>query len=279
MASPANPARASDGAAAALEKRVAELEWYHTLELAPGIVTPGWFDLRRVVSRIPFPASLVGQRCLDVGTFDGFWAFEMEKRGAAEVVGIDILDPQRWDWPAGSSSATMEVLGRRKAWGAGFELAAEALGSSVRRMELSVYDVDEENVGLFDFIHLGSLLIHLRDPVGALMRLRRICRRTLLVLDNIDLEMTLLHPRRPLGRLDGLGRPWWWKMNLAALVRAVESAGFELVEPPRRVFMPSGAGQQVARPSPRLLLSRAGREAAIVAARGDPHAALHARPS
>ena len=54
---------------------VAEQEWYHTLELAPGVVTPGWFDTREVPQRLPIPASLAGRRCLDVGTFDGFWAF------------------------------------------------------------------------------------------------------------------------------------------------------------------------------------------------------------
>jgi len=267
----------SPSAYAALQARVAELDWYHTLELAPGIVTPGWFDLRSVLDRIPFPASLAGRRCLDIGTFDGFWAFEMERRGATEVVAIDILDPRRWDWPAGSSEATLEAIGRRKARGAGFEVAREALGSQVRRLELSVHDLDPETVGAFDFVYLGSLLLHLRDPVGALVAVRRVCRKTLMVVDNIDLELTLLHPRRPLAGLDAVGRPWWWKMNLAALVRAVEAAGFEVVEPPRRVFLPCGAGQRTARPPLRRLLSRTGREAAVVAARGDPHAVLLAR--
>src|SRR5215207_2037934 len=75
-------------------------EWYHSIELAPGAVTPGWFDTRSIVRKLPFPASLEGRRCLDVATFDGFWAFEMERRGAAQTIGIDVLDPLRWDWPA-----------------------------------------------------------------------------------------------------------------------------------------------------------------------------------
>jgi hypothetical protein len=72
-----------------LAARVAARDWYHTLELAPGVVTPGWFDLRYRPGRIDFPADLHGLRCLDVGTFDGFWAFTMERRGAAEVVALD----------------------------------------------------------------------------------------------------------------------------------------------------------------------------------------------
>ncbi len=94
-----------------------EREWYHTIELAPGVETPGWFDTRGVVPELPFPASLAGKRCLDVATFDGFWAFEMERRGAAETVGIDILDPMAWDWPVGSDTAVIEALRRRKQGG------------------------------------------------------------------------------------------------------------------------------------------------------------------
>ena len=48
----------------------------------------------------PSRERLDGKRCLDVGTYDGFWAFEIEQRGAKEVVAVDVLDPRRWDWPS-----------------------------------------------------------------------------------------------------------------------------------------------------------------------------------
>src|ERR1700730_10047735 len=60
-----------------------DVDWYHTLDLGNGVVTPGFVDHREQVAQHQFPASLAGKRCLDVATFDGFWAFEMEKRGAA----------------------------------------------------------------------------------------------------------------------------------------------------------------------------------------------------
>src|SRR5258708_5723177 len=122
--------------ASKLARDVAEVEWYHTLELAPSIITPGWFDLRGLPRRLPIPASLRGQRALDIGTFDGFWAFEMERRGA-EVVAIDILDPKAWDWPANSTDELIEILERRKRGGAGFLLAATSLGSRGLRREHS----------------------------------------------------------------------------------------------------------------------------------------------
>ena len=262
-----------------LRQRVAAIpEWYHTLELAPGVTTPGWFDLRSVPPSLPMPASLAGQRCLDVGTFDGFWAFELERRGADEVVAVDLLDPERWDWPADSSEETIAAVGRRKASGNGFDVASEALGSAVKRHELSVYDLDPADVGTFDFVYVGSLLLHLRDPVRALERVRSVCRGTALMVDAIDLELTLAFPRRPIAQLDGKGRPWWWKPNAAGLGRMVEAAGFELVRPPQRLFLPPGDGQPLPPPRPKQMLSRLGREQAVTAWKGDPHAAVLARP-
>jgi tRNA (mo5U34)-methyltransferase len=49
-----------------------ELDWWHTIEVAPGVVTPGWWDLRPTAERLPWPGPLDGLRCLDVGTLDGF---------------------------------------------------------------------------------------------------------------------------------------------------------------------------------------------------------------
>ena len=74
------------------------------------------------------------------------------------------------------------------------------------------------------------------------------------------------------------GRPWWWYSNAAGLTRLVESGGFEVTEGPKRLFMPPGPGQPLAPTRPRLLLTRAGRQALVIARKGDPHAALSARP-
>ena len=258
-----------------LRERVDAIDWYHTLELSPGVVTPGWFDTRTVVPRLPIPASLEGMRCLDVGTFDGFWAFEMERRGGS-VTAVDVLDPREWDWPVNSSAEALAAIGQRKGAGTGFEIARDALGSRVERLACNVYDLDPERVGEFDFVYLGSLLLHLRDPVRALERVRQVCRGTALVVDAIDLRLTLVAPRTAVASLDGVGRPWWWKPNVAGLVRMVEAAGFEPVARPCRIYMPPGVGQ--GRPRPRDLLRHPRLEPAITSLKGDPHAAVLARP-
>lgn len=103
--------------------RAGELAWYHTLELEPGFETPGMFDLRPFVPRYGLPERLDGMRCLDFGTWDGLWASEMERRGAAEVVALDLDDESELDWPANRRPASFEGPPR----GAGFELTRAAL--------------------------------------------------------------------------------------------------------------------------------------------------------
>jgi tRNA (mo5U34)-methyltransferase len=257
-------------------------EWYHSIELAPGEVTPGWFDTRAAARKVPLPADLSGKRCLDVGTWDGFWAFEMERRGAADVVAIDIDDPDTWDWPPRSrlerERHALQVLDAVKGRGEGFAIARERLGSRVERQELSVYDLDPTVLGHFDVVFLGSLLLHLRDPVGALERVRSVVSGRLLVVDVHDPLLSLLYRRLPVAALDGLGRPWWWQSNAACLVRMVKAAGFELVDQPVRIRMPRGGGQPLPRPRVRALAGRAGRRELANALVGDPHCAILARP-
>jgi tRNA (mo5U34)-methyltransferase len=120
----------SDGAD--LRAEVERYPWYHTLELAEGVVTPGMFDHRPVLDRYPLPDDLTGLRCLDVATMDGFWAFEMERRGAASVTAIDIEDPEDLDWPASLRAGHDKSMDETKA--TRFGLAKRALGSNVERV-------------------------------------------------------------------------------------------------------------------------------------------------
>ncbi len=280
---PGMPGRAEpapeQGAAAArgLRQRAEGRQWYHTIELAPGLVTPGFFDHRSVAPKV-LPSTLNGCRCLDVATFDGFWAIEMAARGADEVVAVDVPDPESWDWPVGSEEEVIAAISARKRAGDGFAIVMEARGYEIERVECSVYDLDPTDIGHFDFVYVGSLLLHLRDPVRALERIRAICRGEVLLVENVDPVMTRMHPRQPAATLDGLGRPWWWRLNLAGVERVAFAAGFELIEPAKRLRFPRGRG----RPIPPLRFStirntgarRELREALF----GDSHAILRARP-
>jgi tRNA (mo5U34)-methyltransferase len=263
-----------------LAERIAGIEWYHSIDLGSGVVTPGWFDTRAAAAKVPLPARLDGTRCLDVGTWDGFWAFEMERRGAHEVVAIDVLDPARWDWPAKTRGGMgVEVLRAVKGASEGFAVARDALGSRVEREDLSVYDLDPQRHGTFDVVFLGSLLLHLRDPVGALERIRAVTAGRAVIADSIELVPTLIWPRTPVARLDGGERPWWWQPNRAALLRMVRSAGFLVEHATRPYFVPTGPGhpRPPLRTLPPRLRTAQGREEIVAALAGVPHVAVLAR--
>jgi tRNA (mo5U34)-methyltransferase len=206
-----------------LRPRAERLPWYHTLELPGGVVTRGYYDLRGVPAQLPLPASLEGKRCLDAATANGFWAFELERRGA-EVVGIDV-DPAQLDWPGGPP-ATIDEQYRTVA---GFELARDALGSRVQREHVSIYDVTPERLGRFDLVFIGSVLLHLRDPVGALSALRGVVRGELLSLDVVSLSLSLLSRRWALASLSRRDEPRWWTPNRMGHLRWLEAAGLEVV--------------------------------------------------
>ncbi len=143
---------------------MSDLTWYHRLDLPDG-PTPGLFDLRPYVSRYGLPDDMAGMRVLEVGTWDGFWAFEMEKRGAT-VVALDLDSEAALDWPPRRRHPNLDAVR-----GAGFRIAAEQLGSAVERVVLSVYDATPERLGTFDLVLCGSVLIHLRDQLLALERI------------------------------------------------------------------------------------------------------------
>jgi tRNA (mo5U34)-methyltransferase len=260
-----------------LRRAVAAREWYHTISLGPEIVTPGWFDTRGVAPKLPWPP-LEGKRCLDIGTFDGFWAFEMERRGAREVIAIDILDDKRWDWPASAHPDDRSGIERRKGRGDGFLIAARALGSAVERVDSSIYDLGPGEHGSFDFVYLGSLLLHLRDPVLALQRVRSVCPGVLLAVDAVDIALSALQPRRPATYLDGQGRPYWHKPNLRGLRAMVRAAGFKVLRGPKPVLIPPGEGFHHPRRRLSSLRTRRGREAMIASLMGEPHAWILAQP-
>lgn len=223
-----------------LRELVGAGRWYHTLELGDGVVTAGEYDLRGVVSRLPWP-DLRGARCLDVGSRDGFYAFEMERRGAAEVVSLDLDDPGEIDFPGGAPPR--EAVQRELDDGnAAFGIAREALGSRVQRVHRSVYALDPAEVGRFDFAVIATLLLHLRDPIRALVALRGVTDR-LLVNEAVVPSLDVLR-RRPLAELSTLDGPFWWLANPAGLARMLEGAGFAVEAQGRPYLVPWGAGHR-----------------------------------
>jgi tRNA (mo5U34)-methyltransferase len=137
--------------------------WFHTFSLDGGsLYTPGVARDHRY--RIPaLPDDLSGKSVLDVGTFDGFYAFLAESRGATRVVAVD--NEQYRDWTRARWGA--ELVG-----GEGFRAIAELLGSKVEYRRLDAFDLDVVRE-TFDLILCFGILHRVSDPLGLLEVLRR----------------------------------------------------------------------------------------------------------
>jgi tRNA (mo5U34)-methyltransferase len=220
-----------------LEREAARYRWYHTLDLGHGLVTEGMFDHRPVLERYLMPADLSGMRCLDVGTMDGFWAFEMERRGAAEVLAADVGEVDGLDWPPRWRSRVKPTLDETKA--ARFALARAALDSGVQRVERSVYEIGAD-LGKFDLIFCGDLLLHLKDPITALERIRSVCRSSAIISNPV--KRFRFAPGRPLAEFDGIDEFQWWLLSEASLRRMMLAVGFDQIEVGRRFELPPRGG-------------------------------------
>ena len=230
----------TDTPPAELIARARNLDWYHTLELAPDLVTDGWFDLRAYVRHYGLPDRMEGMRALEVGTWDGFWAFEMERRGA-EVVAIDLDDERDLDWPPRRRPTTF----RDRPRGEGFRLARELLGSNVERVDCSIYHATPEELGTFDLVFCGTVLIHLRDQLLALERIANLCSGTFISAEEYDRLSALVPFPVSRYRADRDSDVVFWQPSARTWKRMLSSAGFDRVEEQARFKMRSRDGWSV----------------------------------
>lgn len=195
-----------------LAERIKAIDWYHTIELPGGIVTPGVNNSPLALARLDLPRSLAGKSVLDVGAWDGFYSFEAAKRGAARVLATDSFVWQgRWQQ-------------------SGFLLARKALGLEgvVEGRLIDVMDLSPVALGeTFDVVLFLGVLYHLRDPITALQRVSSVCDGLLLIetetaLNFLPFPAARLWPGRELKN----DETNWWSMNRAALVALLRIFGF-----------------------------------------------------
>jgi tRNA (mo5U34)-methyltransferase len=195
-----------------------------SVDLGCGVVTPGLSDSRHEVPSYGLPTSLAGTRALDFGTFDGFWAFELERRGAS-VTALDLVDGDvKESLGAIRGPAQRPMTARR----AGFRLAREHLKSNVSLVEASAYAVEAEGLGRFDVVLISDVLRHLRCPQRALEQAVSVCDGELFVADVVDPALEGLGDLAMAEYKTG-GTPWWLP-NSKTLANMMMVAGCEPVE-------------------------------------------------
>jgi tRNA (mo5U34)-methyltransferase len=194
----------------------AEPYWFCKMELPGGIVTPGWSNPK--VDKLPhfgLPHDMTGMRVLDIGHAEGFFSFEAERRGSAEVIGIDNYPPMN-----------------RK-----FNLCKYALGSKAQGLMASVYELNPKTFGTFDMVFFFGVLYHLRNPIMALERIFSVCTGTLLMqtatgAHELDKPAAEFYPS---GIMSGPRKEDWdptclWFPNPACCKAMLEHVGFQQVE-------------------------------------------------
>ncbi len=199
-----------------LRAEVATRNWFHTIDLGNGVVTPGYEDTAAKFPHMGLPDDLTGKTVIDIGAYDGVFSFEAERRGAARVLATDGV---AWTWPGGDA--------RRN-----FELACEVLGSSVESQTITVEELSPEAVGgTFDVVLFYGVLYHSPDPLGYLKRVRSVTGGMAIIetaVDLLDVEVPALayYPDASFNN-DGSN---WFGPNIAALDGLLRDAGFGTVE-------------------------------------------------
>ena len=195
-------------------KLIARLQtfgWYHSIQLPSGEVTPGLQTLEQLGLRarqFPIPEDLQGKRVLDIGAWDGWFSFEMERRGAT-VVAVDAVQSEK------------------------FLHARELLRSKVEYHVSDVYDLRPSELGVFDIVLFLGVLYHLKNPVLALERVCAlskdlVCVESFVIDDGSDPDakpsMEFYETTELCGQFDN-----WVGPNVACLLSFCRTAGFARV--------------------------------------------------
>jgi len=191
-------------------ERLSKLGWYHSIELPDGRVIPGHQSIEQLRTRLRqfhIPEDLTGKRVLDIGAWDGWFSFEMERRGAS-VVALDSAKNTRL-------------------------LEAKALLGS--RIDYHIGDIcrlTQKDLGTFDIVLFLGVLYHLKHPLLALENVCGMCRDMACIEsfvtddspDNIPV-MEFYETAELRGQLDN-----WCGPNVACLLAFTRTAGFARVQ-------------------------------------------------
>lgn len=135
-----------------IREKIEQYTFYHIIQLTDQIATPGnpeYLSTQNMVLEEIRKVDLRGKRVLDIGCRDGLFAFEAEKHGSAEVIGID----------NDLSKPAVEFL-------------IPFLKSGVKMFEMNLFDLRPDNFGNFDVVIFAGVLYHLRYPFWALRIVR-----------------------------------------------------------------------------------------------------------
>jgi tRNA (mo5U34)-methyltransferase len=207
------------------QEEVDEHVWWHTIDLGDGVVTPGRKskEVMEAEAELCFRGvELAGRSVLDVGAWNGGFALEAKRRGAARVLATDL-----YCW------RQRHYRGRET-----FDLAVRATGLDVPAREIDATEISVETVGQFDVVLFLGVFYHLFDPIGTTKRLAGVAREVLVVETHMD-ALDIPRPAMIMYPGDELaGDPTnWWGPNRACMEALLRNVGFG------RVAFQQGTGE------------------------------------
>jgi tRNA (mo5U34)-methyltransferase len=186
--------------------------WYHSVDLLDGTVTDGLISIERLerrVAHMPIPADLRGKRVLDIGAWDGWFSFEMERRGA-DVVAVDCVEIEN------------------------FLYAHDARKSRVDYRILDVMELTPRELGYFDIVLFLGVLYHLKHPLIGLEKVCELTRDLAIVESYTADDPTAIanYPRMEFYEHDELGEQLdnWFGPSVECLLGLCRTAGFARVD-------------------------------------------------
>jgi len=208
--------------------------WYHAFELPDGTVLPGVWDLRGHESDYLGGVDLAGKRVLELGPATGALTFYMERMGAEVVsfeagfdVSIDTLPVKGGDQFEERLRVMQETIDRNHdAWWHLHRL----VGSSAKFVQGNIYDMPAD-LGSFDITVVGAILLHLREPWGALSQAARRTTETMIVTE--PLQDDLDPPETNIMRFSPSAEHHltnWWSIYPGAVDSMLGRCGFGKTE-------------------------------------------------
>jgi O-methyltransferase len=208
--------------------------WYHAFELPDGRVLPGAWDLRGHEDAYLGGVDVAGKRVLELGPATGYLTFSMERMGAEVVsfeagfdVPIDTMPVKCRDDPEGRQQVMQNTIDRNHdAWW----YLHRTLGSSAKFVQGNIYDLPAD-LGTFDITLVGAILLHLREPWGALAQAARLTTEAMIVTE--PLQDDLAPPESNIMRFSPSAEHHvtnWWSIYPGAVVSMLSRLGFGRTE-------------------------------------------------
>jgi tRNA (mo5U34)-methyltransferase len=202
-----------------LEERLEELKdvyWHHTLRLSPDLIVNGGKSAESLEAECAAILGLVDlndRTVIDVGSWNGYFAFEAKRAGAREVTATDSFV---WRLPLFRGRET-------------FELARDYLGLDIAAKEIDPMELPGDLAPADVVLFLG-VFYHMFDPIMVLRNVAALTRDLLIVethhdLEDIDRPGMIFYPGKTLNN-DGSN---WWGPNPSCVAELLAELGFTRV--------------------------------------------------